>query len=329
MRRWLLPGLAATLALGLALPAAAAAGRRGEPGSERVSDRGRIDWEKGVLYATGLGAVSQKEPNAAKAYLRARTFAKLDALRNLLMVVDHVRIDAKTTGRDFTEASDEIRAEVKGILRGAQVVAERQVRMGGGAMVEVTVATPLYGDRGIARVFVPELARRERAATQAPAPPIVTTPPSAPEVLESPLPRSGGSDALQRDRVPAPRLREPTGGVAYTALIVDARGLGVERCMSPKIRRPDGSEVWGTLDVNLSWLIENGIVVYARSIERARHNARTGQVPLVVRAIGRAGGAYRSDVVVSDADADRILAANRAGGFLDAFRVVFVVDANR
>src|SRR5881394_551204 len=91
--------------------------------------------------AVGLGAVNAREPNYAKAYLRARGFAKLDALRNLLMVVDHVRIDSRTVGRDYEAVSDEIRAEIQGIVRGAQVVNEREIHVRGNTMIEVTVAT--------------------------------------------------------------------------------------------------------------------------------------------------------------------------------------------
>jgi len=133
---------------------------------EVIADYGRINWQKGVLYATGLGAVSRKESNEAKAYLRARMYAKLDALRNLLMVVDHVRIDSRTTGADFEAVSDEIKAEVHGIVRGAQVVTERKIPVGTSMMIEVTVATPLYGEQGIASIFIPEIIRRQQESSR-------------------------------------------------------------------------------------------------------------------------------------------------------------------
>src|SRR5579871_148876 len=156
MKRFFLPCLmVASLTLCIVMPASSAGkGKKHQDYSgEKVTQHGRIDWDKGVLYASGLGAISNKETNEAKAYLRARTFAKLDALRNLLMVVDHVRIDSHTVGADYEAASDEIRAEVHGIVRGAQVISERRIPMGNSTMVEVTVATPMYGDQGIASVF--------------------------------------------------------------------------------------------------------------------------------------------------------------------------------
>jgi len=316
--------------------AAGKGGRRQVMTGEKVTQRGRIDYDKGVLFATGLGAISNKEPNQAKAYLRARTFAKLDALRNLLMTVDHVRIDSQTTGRDYEAVSDEIRAEIKGIVRGAQIVAERKIPVGNNMMVEVTLATPLYGDRGIASVFLPEMLRRNEEAEEGPDDRRVDIPPPAPEEPEEeplvrrleppPAPKviEPRRDALQRDD-----LGRRYSADRYTALIVDTRGLGVERCMSPKIRRPDGSEVWGTVRINLDWLIEHGIVVYGRTMAEARRHPRCGENPLVVRAVGRAGGRFNSDAVVSDEDAERILAANERDGFLDKYQVIFVVDPPR
>lgn len=324
--------LAAILGVGLApAPPALAAGhaaKRQDPG-ERIGDHGRIDWNKGVLYATGLGAIPNNEPNQAKAYLSARGFAKLDALRNLLMVVDHVRIDSRTIGKDFVTASDEIRAEVNGIIRGAQVVGERQLTMGNGRMVEVTVATPMYGDQGIASVFLPELARRNRAAIErngavepqpTPAPPDVPDAPvvQPPDVRPAPdLPSGGQEPGI--DRVPS---RE-----RFTSVIVDARGLGIWRSMSPKLRRADGSELWGTLTVNPDFVIEHGIVGYAHSLAEARRLERAGDNPLVVRAVGRVKGPFPSDPLLSDDDAARIAAADAATGFLGRFHVIFLIDA--
>ena len=108
--------------------------------------------------------------NDAKAYLKARTFAKLDALRNLLMVIEHVHIDSHTVGADFEAQSDTIRAEVRGIVKGAQVISEREIRKGRDTMVEVTVSTRMYGDQGIARAFLPEAIERQQERAPEPAP---------------------------------------------------------------------------------------------------------------------------------------------------------------
>ena len=116
-------------------------------------------------------------------------------------------------------------------------------------------------------VLYPEIAKRNKQAEEA----------------------DGG--ALLKTRLPRPNLPEedpaPGSRAAYTGVIIDARGRNVERGMSPKIRRTDGSEVWGTLSVSPDFVIENGIAAYAHSVAEARKKRRVGSNPLVIRAQGR------------------------------------------
>ena len=293
---------------------------------EKIGKNGRIDWDKSVLYATGLGAIPQNPSNDAKAYLKARGFAKLDALRNMLMTVKGVRIDSHTVGADYVTSSDVIRAQVQGIIQGAEVISERTVKMGKGQMVEVTIATPLYGENGISRAIIPEMKRR--AADDEPDKPArveVFRPPAAS------LPRAPEEVSPRIEPIPNPeeeprveRARRP-----YTAVIIDTRGLRVERSMSPKIRRPSGDEVWGSMEVDPDFVIEHGIVAYARSLSEARSNRRAGENPLIIRAIGRAGGNFHCDAVIADEDADYLLDASRRTGFLKDCRVIFLVDGDK
>ncbi len=115
-------------------------------------------------------------------------------------------------------------------------------------------------------------------------------------------------------------------GKPYTSVIIDASGLALDRCMSPKIRRGNGSEVWGTVNVDIDYVEEHGIVGYVRTIDEAMKCDRCGSNPLILRAIARAGGAFNSDPVISDADADLMLDENRIGKFLDKFNVIFIKD---
>lgn len=299
---WLSRLLCLTCITGLLLPAMAG-GKKQEADVQRINDRGRIDWGSGTLYATGLGAVSRTETNDAKAYLKARSFAKLDALRNLLMVIDHVRIDSHTVGADFETQSDTIRAEVQGIVKGAEVFGERDIRKGRDTMIEVTVATHMYGDQGIAHAFIPEEMKRRE---EAPAP---GTPPSEYHV--------------RPEIEPAPAVPE---GAAYTSVIIDTRGYKVDRCMAPKILREDGSEVWGTVQVDPDYVLEHGIVIYAHTMPEARALNRCGRNPLILRASGTARTAIPSDAVINEADAARLLSLNARDGFMNKFNVIFLVD---
>jgi hypothetical protein len=227
--------------------------------------------------------------------------------------------------------NDRVITEVKGKLKGAQIVGERQIKMGNSTLIEVTVGTPLYGEKGISSIFLPEVIRQNRIALEKEeeAKRVAVKEPvrreEAPKVILTP-PREKPVEV-------APRPEDPTfeesSTVRYTSLIIDARGCGLERAMCPKIMFPDGGEVWGTVSVDVDWAIENGFVAYAHSVDQARRHLRAGVRPLVVRAIGRAGGKFNCDAVVSEEDGRRIMEANERNGFLNKFRVIFVVDAGR
>jgi uncharacterized caspase-like protein len=64
-------------------------------------------------------------------------------------------------------------------------------------------------------------------------------------------------------------------------------------------------------------------VEYAVDIRDARQKGRVGVNPLIVRALA-SGGALKGDLALSPRDAERVLAADRAGRFLDRAAVVIV-----
>lgn len=123
--------------------------------------------------------------------------------------------------------------------------------------------------------------------------------------------------------------RNPKGIVSrYTisAIVIEANGLGIERDLAPKIRRADGSEVWGSKEVDPDYVITDGIVVYSHTLPEAHRNKRCGRFPLVLKATARASSPAYCDVVVSDADAKKLVAANQYTHCLDNNNVIFVID---
>lgn len=271
---------------------------------EKISDKGKIDWQHGVIYGRGVGPIPTNEPNKAKAYLKARRYAMMSALENLLMVTDRVRVDATAYAEDFEVKSERIRTEVRGFVKGAEVVSERTITLNGAPAVEVTMAVRLYGEEGLSRILLPEVAARAEETRAAL--PVVTRP------LPQPTPSAPSAPAVASN--------------AYTSVIIDTRGLGIRPAMSPKIRRVDGSEVWGTVNASIDFVIEQGIVAYAKTLEEAKANRRAGSNPLILRAVGYAKTPGRCDPVLSDNDVRLLLTANETSGFLNEYRVIFVID---
>ena len=159
--------------------------------------------------------------------------------------------------------------------------------LGGGA-VEVTVAVPATGE--FADLVLPQPARK---------PP---EPPSPPPVPEAKL---------------APTI--------YSGLVIDARGLGVKPAMAPKVLSEGGQEIYGSAVVDRDWAVREGMVGYSKDLFVAQSSGRVGEKPLVVKAL-RAAGANTADVVVSNADAAKLLAAAENLSFLEKARVMIVVD---
>jgi len=121
----------------------------------------------------------------------------------------------------------------------------------------------------------------------------------------------------------------PTSTV-YTGLIVDCRGVPrgpVRPSLTPRIIDEDQREIYGTLKVKKIWLLSYGLVGYEPSVEEAKkqETKRVGENPLVVKAMSVIG--TNNDEVVLDNDAARkVVSADKASGFFNKAKVVFVLD---
>ena len=96
---------------------------------------------QGVVEATGFGTVDlSKTKNKIQAKLLAKRAARVDAQRNLLEMVEGVRVTSGTTVKDAQLESDLVANRVKGLLRGAFVVNEGMTEEDGQVLAEVKLA---------------------------------------------------------------------------------------------------------------------------------------------------------------------------------------------
>lgn len=309
LRRALIPAIFIAAACGISTVAYSQTG----DSVQHIGNRGVIDWTAGELKANGIGAIPRDVGNDAVAYLKARDYASLDAMRNLLMVIKGVHIDATTTGANYMATSSVIRAHVQGLLRGARIISTRTIHIGRDAAVEVTVTVPMYGSNSVASAILPARPGFGPSVSQSAVPAIPAPPLPAVQNQNTPV-VSNNISSDNPDQTP------------YTSVIIDARGTGAERSMCPKIVREDGSEVWGTVNVAPRYVIDHGIAIYANSIAAARRLARAGTRPLILRARDGGRTASQSDVVLSYGDANRLLLLNNRYGFLNNFHVIIVLN---
>jgi len=285
--------------------------------------RGRVNYAAGVIKATGYGAMPARAESVAQARLMALGAAKADALRNLAMSINDVRVTATTRVKNYVLESDVVRTEVEALLRAPRIVSEKMESDGTAVVI---MELPMYGKESLAAAVLPEVLREEGAA--APLPPAdfkVFRGPDQPAVrIEAPRPRP--LPAPLRGPEPGPTSESETG--PFSAVLVDCRGLGIEAVMSPKLYDTAGREIYGTVRVSHDYAIEVGVVAYPRSMAEAINGSRAGSHPLIVRAVGFADK-HRFNPVISKEDGDRILAANRRDGFLERTAVLFLVDPVR
>lgn len=207
--------------------------------------------------------------------------AKVDAMRNALEEVQGVYIDSETTVKDSIMASDIIKSRINGLIKGAKVV--KRFKDGDG--YHVIIEMPVYGAQSIAASAIPESNAKPQAF------PAATT--FVPNV--------------------------PTSTGAYTGLIVDCTGLGLETAMAPAVFATDDKLVYGQVNYSRDMTVKKGYVGYSNSLNSGV--SRAGSNPLVVKAQSVKG--FVSPVVSVD-DAAKILAENKASGFLTRGNVVFV-----
>ena len=253
---------------------------------QNIPDAGTINWQDQIIRSTGIGAPNPKVPLAAQR-AGALNAARIDALRKVLETVKGMYINSETTVENAMVVSDVINTKVEGIVRSFKVVDTRYMSTGD---VEVDVELPLSGV--LADALLPS--------------PWTTMNPGQ------------GYPGFQGSAV------SPQSTV-YTGLIIDARGAGVRPAMAPKIVDQQGNEVYGTGYVSRDYAVQIGVVGYEKDINRARANERVTNNPMIVKAL-KASGANSTDIVISNSDAQNILAAAQNLNFMEQCKVMVILD---
>jgi len=254
--------------------------------------QGAVNWSAGYIEALGIGAPADKSIGKANARPMALRAAKVDAYRNLLEITKGVRVDSTTTIKDFTVESDVINTQVDGLVKGAVVVNQEYMSDG---TVEVRVRMPLYGN--LSQIIIPASIEKRKDLR----------PPEAPAS-------------------PAPVAAAPAAPpMAYTGLVVDARGIQARPAMSPRIFDEDGKEVYGSANVDREYAVQQGMSGYARDLTAAQSNQRVTNSPVTVKAL-KTSGAGKADLIISNADAQQIRASAENASFMKQCRVMIVLD---
>lgn len=257
--------------------------------AEQVGDKGIVNYEDQYIEVVSIGAPPEKyygKPQARPLCIRA---AKVVAMRDILEIVQGVRIDSETMVKDYVVESDTIKAAVNGIVKNV-----------------VQVGEPNYMSDGTCEV-------KYRMSMKGP-------------FMQAILPKAIADD--RKTDTPPPKVKPkptPPDAEVFTGLVVDARGLGARPAMSPKVFDEDGKEVYGSLVVSKDYAIQQGISGYARDLTAAQGNPRVTNNPITVKALS-AEGAGKSDLKISNEDANKLRATRENLAFMQKCRVMIVLD---
>ena len=157
--------------------------------------------------------------------------------------------------------------------------------------------------------------------------------------------KTAGTEIPCSEEFPLPSVRhESTGN--YTGLVIDCSDVNLTPVLSPVIRGNDNQSIYSCDNLAYDKILANGIVGYAMTKNEKKSAlvsytaliekkflllssanekidlSRAGSNPLVIKATSVSDDF--TCPVVSDDDADKILAENQASHFLDEGSVVFV-----
>jgi hypothetical protein len=114
-------------------------------------------------------------------------------------------------------------------------------------------------------------------------------------------------------------------GLVYTGLVIDAQGVPVKEALSPRVLMEDGRVVYGSEWVDPEIARKENLVGYVRGVKAAQTHQRVISKPLIVKAL-RVQGENKTDIVISDEDAQLLHVVPEHIEFLEKAKVLVVLD---
>ena len=280
-----------------------------------------VDWGDNQIVVYGYGFVPTNYLNSTPAAQRAgaKRMAEANAQKLLLEKCKGVNVVSDTVVQG-TELFDYFKSHSEGFIDGISY--ESYTDNGASDLkqleVRVKAVALLYGrNSSFAAAVLPYVASKQEplASTS-----IYTSASFAANITVT---TDNRIQPFQPVGSPVEAPPTPTTAGPYSGLIVDGSGLGLRPAMSPNVLDPQGKNVYGFIKCDSETVIDYGIVGYARSMDQAKKNARAGANPVVIKGIQRQGN-YDADIVVSTADAQKVIDATQAYDFLARLKVVIV-----
>jgi len=247
-----------------------------------------VDWGRKAAIMTGSSAVSG--PMTVENREKIRKLAENRALDGLITSIGLVRVNSFTKLSDLLDNKYGLRASISDLIRKTHRIVHEKVYKDAGVF-EITIEFDLSSKRGLSGTLISVLLSD----------------------LESPTPS-------------VPKAFAETSE-AYTGLIVDASGLGIEGGLCPTIVSDDGREIYSLKrDIDKSAFITDGFSDYVLAESQSSEEvSRAGSNPLLIGAKNKLKGPYDCDIVIPSSEAEKMIEADRSSGFLKKLKVVILL----
>lgn len=277
----------------------------------RITPNGSFNWSTGTATATGFGVPPRNAASAVQAREMTRAAAWSVALANLLEVVNGIRVDAQTTVQNYVTTNAEVQTHVEGMVKQASVIEEQELPTG---EFKTTVQMQIAGP----------LTEQVRPGGGTP-----MTPPTPPDLPPQPV-RKTPSPTKPSASQPKPPAKPQA---LYTGLVIDARNIGAQPALTPKILAQD-DVIYASDIVDPKFIKGSGIskedqgriAWYFTDEAKARLHKRVAPKPMVIKAV-RAIGTAKTDLMIEETKAQQIQSLPE---YLDLFKqakVVIVIDS--
>lgn len=311
---------------------------------------GGVDWSEGIIFSYGYGAVPNRLIGSPRGRLNARRVAIIDAYRSLAETTEGVQLTSETTVKDGILLNDTIKTVVRGLVRGAENVGSSfedniykvklAMPISGKFMKTLMPRDQFYGlmessslhdkqkqlfanfmnvwnklnfslfKNANAAVGTPEFSIHNDKELEA-----------AKKILKM-LSEQGFKGTMG---VLENTIKKYASQAQYSGLIVDASGVpGFEMATIPFLKTKSGKPVYPSKDTDYDFAVKHRVVSYDFDVEDAIKNKRVSSVPFVIKALNLYKS-KKSDLVISDEDADRIRKLASISDNVSKAKVIIVV----
>jgi len=305
-----------------------------EPGAN-----GQINWTDGIVYAEGMGPVEEALLNNPRGKLIARRIAIVDCQRNLLEMVKGVRVTSVTMVRDLMVEKDIVMTSISGIIKNAEIVKERfdetdkifyitmKMPFSGKFMDTVvddkmlsTQRSDLFKPFQLSALWGGFFMSNAWAADTA----SIDFDSSEKETLDKVLrlfQQSGSEVGINRLKQVIADFEkfDLFSGVVINAL----NATGFRPAICARLRKTDGKVVYPGDFLDLKKVNSSLLYSWNDNLEEAKTTKRVTDRPLIIHAQS-IYKQQRSDLIVSDKDAESIILMAQGGEVLKRCRVVIV-----